>query len=74
MEVVNLVGIVRLPIVANALGSEQQREEGRRCLKEKGQVDAPARGSGIPSILRDTMQTSFPETMAFCGDASAKLV
>ena len=44
MEVIDLVGIVRLPIVADALGSEQQPEQSRRYMREKVQVDAPARG------------------------------
>jgi hypothetical protein len=56
VKVIDLVGVVRLPIVANALGSEQQREESRRCMEERRQVVAPAKVSGIGSILRDTMQ------------------
>jgi hypothetical protein len=55
MEVINLVGIVRLPIMAEALRSEQQREDSRRYMKEREQVEAPTK---VPyySILRDTMQ------------------
>ena len=55
VEVINSVRIVRVPIVTKAFGSEKQREESRRYLQERGQVDAPAK---VPyqSILRDTMQ------------------
>ena len=55
VEVINSVRIMCVPIVAKAFGSEKQREESRRYLKERGQVDAPAK---VPyqSILRDTMQ------------------
>jgi hypothetical protein len=36
---------VRLPIVTDALGGEQQPEESRRYMREKVQVDAPATGA-----------------------------
>jgi hypothetical protein len=45
VEVIDLIGIVGLPIVADALGSEQQPEESRRYMREKVQVDAPATGA-----------------------------
>jgi hypothetical protein len=45
VEVIDLVGIVRLPIVTDALGGEQQPEESRRYMREKVQVDAPATGA-----------------------------
>jgi hypothetical protein len=45
VEVIDLVGIVRLPIVSDALGSKQQPEQSGRYMREKIQVDAPATGS-----------------------------
>ena len=45
MEVIDLVGIVRLPVMTDALGSEQQPEQSRRDMREKVQVNAPATGS-----------------------------
>jgi hypothetical protein len=45
VEVIDLVRIVRLPIVTDALGSEQQPEESRRYMREKVQVDAPGTGA-----------------------------
>jgi hypothetical protein len=45
VEVIDLVRIVRLPIVTDALGGEQQPEKSRRYMREKVQVDAPATGA-----------------------------
>jgi hypothetical protein len=67
VEVINSVRIMCVPIVTKAFGSEKQREENRRYLKERGQIDAPAK---VPyqSILRDTMQhPSHASTVAGSG-------
>jgi hypothetical protein len=51
----SLVGVVRLPIVAKAFGSEEKPKESRQCVSERGQVGAPSERSRTLSILRDTM-------------------
>ncbi len=50
-----LVEVVRLEVVTEALGREEQTEEGYRCMGDEGQVFAPA-WLVIQSILRDRMQ------------------
>ncbi len=50
-----LVDVMGLEIVTEALGSEEQAEQGYRCMGEEGQVFAPAR-LAIQSILRDRMR------------------
>jgi len=55
MEVINPVGIVRLPVMAKAPGGKQQPKQGRQCVRERGQVVAPAERSRTRLILRDRM-------------------
>ena len=49
-----LVCVVGLPIVTEALWTDQQPELGRQCLKRKLQDRCSTKGSGTLSILRES--------------------
>ena len=63
-----LVGVVRLPIVAEPLRSQRDRENiGEGCGIQKGQCSGERRCSGIVTILRDLSVREFREPLGCTG-------
>ena len=58
-----LVEVVGAEVVTEALGSEEEAEQGYRCMGEEGQGYAPAR-LVIQSILRDRMLMAWSRFVA----------